>query len=229
MKLIGKIILILLFLLFIWLTNIYGQTMSGVDPFDEISVTGNLEVILTQGDNEEVTLEVEGIPEDKVTIKVERGILKLRLLNSIFYKDDEAKVHVTFKQLNVIRGQAGARIYCNDVLNAESLEFVANSGAMLEFEVETEKLEASASEGAILKLKGTTERHRASASTGGQYEAEQLTADIVYAKASTGGTVEVNAEESLEASVNTGGVIKYTGNPGETSIKKVLGGEVIKI
>ena len=225
MKTLSKVVLIVLFILFVWLANAFGQTTTQLESFDEVSVTGNLEVVLTKGDVEQAELHVKGIPADKITIRVDRGNLKLRLLNSVFYKNDKAIVYVTYKKLNVIRGQAGAIIYSKAPVVAESLEFVANSGADLDFEVESESVEASASEGANLELSGVTNRHRAKAVTGGQYEARSLKADIVYARAGTGGFVEVNAEKSLEASVNTGGVIEYSGNP-ETSIKKLLGGEV---
>lgn len=229
MKTASKIILIIVFLFLIWLANVHGQTVTQLDSFDEISVTGNLEVILTKGDNEQAVLETTGIPADKITVRVDRGTLKLRLLNSVFYKDDEAIVYVTYKNLNVIRGQAGAVIYSREIIESTNLELIANSGAELKFNIQVESLEASASEGATLKLRGNTNRQRASANTGGQYEADRLIANVVYAKAGTGGHVELTANKSLQASVNTGGVIRYAGNPEETSIKKLLGGEVSKL
>lgn len=229
MKTLSKIILILLFLFFIWLTKSYGQTTHQLSSFDEVSVTGNLEVVLIKGETEKAEVETKGIPSDKITVRVDRGILKLRLLNSIFYKNDEATVYVSYKNLNVIRGQAGAVIYSREAVESSTLEFVANSGAELEFKIVAENVEARATEGANLTLSGTANRHRASAATGGQYEAEDLDAQVVYAKAATGGHIELKATESLEASVNTGGVIRYAGNPEETSIKKVLGGEISKI
>ena len=226
--LLSKVVLIVLFFLFVWLVNSYGQTVTQLTSFDEISVTGNLEVILTKGETEQAELHVSGIPADKIAIRVDKGILKLRLLNSIFYKNDKATIYVTYKQLKAVRGQAGAKLYSQEQLESSDLEFVANSGAELKFEVVAESLKGSASEGASLHLKGKVDRHRAHANTGGQYDADRLEADIVYAKAGTGGHLELIANQSIEASVNTGGVIEYSGNPEDTSVKKLLGGEVIR-
>ena len=226
MKTFSRILLVALFFLFIWLTRTFGQTQKTLQYFDGISVTGNITVILEKGDQEEATIYADGIPEDKVKVKNDQGTLKFKLLNSVFYKDDEVKIYVTYSDLRYIKGQAGAVIRNKGTLNGDKLKVVVNSGANVDLSVETNALNGSVSEGGILELDGRTGSQTASAATGGQYEAGNMESSRTFVKAGTGGQATVFAIETLEASANTGGVIEYEGRPKEKSVRKLLGGTV---
>ncbi len=226
MKTASRVFLVILFFLFIWLTNTFGQTRRTLAAFDAISVTGNIDLILEEGETEEATVYAHGIPEDKVKVKVERGTLKFKLLNSVFYKDDEVEVRVTYKKLRGVKGQAGAYIRNKGVLTSDHLKVVANSGATIKLDVETNAIDGSASEGGVLELEGKTGSQNASAVTGGQYDSVDMQSERTYVRAGTGGQAIVNASEVLEASANTGGVIEYEGHPKDKTVKKLLGGTV---
>ena len=226
MKTFSKILLIVLFFLFIWLTKTFGQTKKSLAYFDGISVTGNITVILEKGDQEEATIYAEGIPEDKVKVKNDRGVLKFKLLNSVFYKDDEVKIYVSYSNLRYIKGQAGAIIKNRGSLQTDKLKVVVNSGSNVDLRIETNALDGSASEGGVLELDGTTVSQTASAVTGGQYEAGNMESSRTYVKAGTGGQATVYAVELLEASANTGGIIEYEGRPQEKTVRRILGGTV---
>ena len=226
MRTFSKIILVAVFFLLVWLSNLYGQTTKNLDPFDAISITGNVKVLLKQGDTESAEISAIGIPEDKLTVTVNRGVLKLKLLNSIFYKNDEVRVVVTYKTLRRVKAQAGAEVRSNNVIETDKLEVIGNSGAHLKLELNVNALDATASEGAIVKLKGKAGQQHASSSTGAQYEGESLLSEKAYVKAGTGGQVYINVTGLLEASANTGGTIEYDGNPNDKQIKTLLGGTV---
>ena len=226
MKTFSRILLVALFFLFIWLTRTFGQTKKSFDYFDGISVTGNITVILEKGEQPEATIYADGIPEDKVKVKNDQGVLKFKLLNSVFYKDDEVKIYVSYNELRFVKGQAGPIIKNRGTLSADKLKVVVNSGAMVDLEVESNALNGSASEGGILELDGKTGSQTASAVTGGQYEAGDMESSRTFVKAGTGGQATVFAVESLEASANTGGVIEYEGRPKEKTVRKLLGGTV---
>ena len=60
----------------------FAQSDYKLDTFDEISITGNIEVILKKSTEEKAIVEVFGIPEDKLNIGVRGQVLKLSLLNT---------------------------------------------------------------------------------------------------------------------------------------------------
>ncbi len=209
--------------------DLYAQTSRSLDAFDEINITGNIEVMLAEGDAEAASLETENIPEDEVTIKVSQGVLKIRVYDSVFYKNEKIRVYVTYRTLRAVRGNAGARVRNQAVLESDELLVRAGSGAEVDLRVALNSLDAGASEGGRLVLEGETGRQEVTASTGGIYDGLDLECSRSYVKANTGGQADVVAREVLEASANTGGRIRYRGNPESTSFKSVLSGEVEKL
>lgn len=207
----------------------FAQSNYKLDAFDEISITGNIDVILQKGEEEKAVVETFGIPEDELNISVRGQVLKLGLPNSIFYKNEKVKVTVFYKTLRAVRAHAGADVEATTLLEGDLLELRAGSGAQVSLEIKANKLEASATEGGILKVHGEVESQKVSASTGGQLRALELTCKNTYARASTGGEVEVVALESLDANASLGGSIEYKGSPEERNRRSVLGGDVRKI
>lgn len=206
----------------------HSQTILSLRPFDEISVTGNIDVTLIPGTTEAAKLTVVNIPEDKVTIKVVGGKLRIRVLESIFYKDEDIRVEVTYRELREIRTDAGAHLSGAEAVGGDQLLLRAGSGSRIDLAVHVRSIDGGASEGGLLELSGTTERQEANASTGGRYLAFDLTCPRTYAHASTGGEVQVQASEYLEASANTSGAIFYQGEPREVNSSTALSGKVEK-
>ena len=226
MKTYGRILLIALFLFFIWLTNAFGQSERSIEPFDAISVTGDIEIILTPGDEPKLKIDAHNIPEDQIKIRVAAGKLRIQLINALFYKDDDVTIEVFYQNLREIKAQAGTRIRCRDTIQGDQLTINVNSGAVANLKVEVNSFEGSASEGGNLKVAGQTTTQRASAASGGMYNAFKLESARTYAKANTGGQAEIVATESLEATANTGGIVEYKGNPKERSVRTILGGTI---
>ncbi|MDX1942435.1 MAG: head GIN domain-containing protein [Saprospiraceae bacterium] len=222
----------LLALLISWsIGHSVAQSDYKLDYFDEISVAGNIEVLLVKGDAEKAVMQTYGIPEDEVNISVKSQTLKLSLLNSLFYKNknERVRITVTYKELRSIRANAGAEIKSDEIIEADLLEVHAGSGAQVNLQVKVNKLDGSATEGGILQLKGEAENQKAQANTGGQYRAFDVECKNTYARAGTGGEVEIVARESLDAYASLGGQIEYKGDPDERYHRKFIGGEVRKV
>ncbi|NRB62902.1 MAG: DUF2807 domain-containing protein [Saprospiraceae bacterium] len=205
---------------------ITAQTDYSVDPFENLSVMGNIDVNLEKGTPGKVTLYAEGIPEDDIDIRVSRGTLRLKVLNSWLYKNEIIKVYVPYETIRNIRANAGAKVSSNQVIQTETMDIHAGSGAKIDLEIAVESLECNASEGSQLTLWGETTSQRVSAGTGGQVFNYDLASKRTYARSGTGGQIEVVAIEFLEASANTGGRIIYKGEPEEKRIKTIIGGDV---
>ncbi|MBK7869599.1 MAG: DUF2807 domain-containing protein [Saprospiraceae bacterium] len=232
MKKIFFIRLSLLALLSTWsIGHSTAQSDYKLDYFDEISVAGNIEVVLVKGDAEKAVMQTYGIPEDEVNISVKGQTLKLSLLNSIFYKNknERVRITVTFKELRSIRANAGAQIESDEIITGDLVEVRAGSGAQVSLQVKANKLEGSATEGGILSLKGEVDNQKAQANTGGQYRAFDLECKNTYARAGTGGEVEIVARESLDAYASLGGQVEYKGEPDERYHRKFIGGEVRRV
>jgi hypothetical protein len=224
-----RLVLIALFFLFIFLTKMTAQISYNLDEFDAVSAAGDVTVILEPGDELRAEVDADGIPEDKISVRVDRGVLKIRLIDAFFYKNANVEVVVTYQKLREVRGHAGAYVRGTAPIEADKFEAKATSGARVELEVLADMLKASTSEGAQLRLSGEVRTQNAAAITGGQYYGLDLECERTYVRAGTGGEAEVVANEMLDAAANTGGTIEYRGNPEEKETRVIIAGSVRKI
>lgn len=226
MKNIVQVLLILLFLALIFMGKAVAQKTIETEDFDQLFVTGNIEVMLTKGAENKVDLYVDGMPYDKVSVTVQRGILRLRTLESWMYRDEVIRVYLTYKELNAIRANAGAIVENEELIEADQFEVRASSGAQVELSIKANSIEGGASEGGILELEGSAEKQDMQISTGAQYNGFRLDVKKTYIRTNTGGHADVVALELLEASANTGGSVTFKGDPETKHIKTVIAGEV---
>lgn len=229
MRKLAKSIFILSILALSGLSQIQAQDTRSLSPFDELSVIGNIEVTLEKGDEEKAVIYTKNIDLDDVSVSVKGNVLKLRLLKSVFHKNDEVKIAITYQNLRIIKGSAGAKITNNSTLEGDKILTRAHSGAVVDLSLSVNVVDGAAYEGAVLKLRGKTDSQEAVAATGGQYKAINLDSNRTTVKANTGGEAEVVANQSLDASANTGGKVGYKGNPEDRNTRKVISGKITKL
>ncbi len=225
MKKITNSILVLLFLTTSW-SAFANITILNVDPFDEISVSGNVNVYLEMGNEESVEIREK---DHKITIEVSNGVLKIKRKNPLKikeYKGEPVDIKITYRKLRRVRGAAGSTISNSKKITGDQLKLDFHSGAQGRILVDVNDLDLSASEGAQLKVKGKTISQSVNVSTGAVLSAHRLDSDRTYVKATTGGNANVVANDLLEAKATTGGNIDYEGNPRKVKIKDTLGGNV---
>ena len=75
-------------------------------------------------------------------------------------------------------------------------------------------------------MTGETREFQAKTNSGGQLEAFRLKAQRVYVKSSSGGEAEVFASAYIEADANTGGSIRYKGDPDKEKINDKMWGDI---
>lgn len=208
------------------LTAFANPTILHLDPFDEISVSGNVNVYLESGNEESVEISEKN---HKISVEVSRGVLKIKRKKPLKikeYKDEAIDIKITYRKLRRILGASGSTISNSEAIKGDQLKLDFHSGAQGRMLVNVNDLDLSVSEGAQLKVKGKTVSQSASVSTGAVLSAHRLDSDRTYVKANTGGNANVVANELLEAKASTGGNIDYEGNPRKVKIKDTLGGNV---
>lgn len=216
-------------ILFLSVISLSAQSSRTTGPFDELIVSGKLNVLIEQSDNEEVVIYEEGYSEGDVNISLRNGVLKVSSVDGWIKKDNRRiPVRINYKHLHKIRVSAGAKLQSDQTIIVDQFEIKAGSGAEVELKVELKTLEANASEGAILKIYGETENQYVATYTGGEYEGRGLECANTHVKSNTGGQAEVVANQYLDAVANTGGGIRYSGSPQEKYTKSNLGGDIRK-
>ncbi len=200
----------------------------GIDsPFDELRVNGKIRLVLEPGDENAVEIAKD---ESKVSVEVRAGVLVVKRKEMWKYSSykEYIEVVVVYKdKLRKISADAGADVKSSQkIISGDALRLSFGSGATGQLALDLEDLEVSCGEGAELELNGFAEELTARGSTGGILEAYDLETKRAYARANTGGELEINVSELLEANANTGGRVDYRGNPAKTNTSHELGGKV---
>ena len=218
----------LLLFVFSFFNAVSQQTETrDVGSFSGVKAAEGIDVFLKQGDKEEVKVEVTGTDASNVITEVSGSYLKIHRRDGR-YRDLQAKVYVTYVELDKLSASSAGSIFSESGIQANSIEISASSAGSVEVAIDAESAEISSSSAGDVELKGRAKEISVEASSAGQIDAYDLLADKVEAEASTAGSVKVNVKESLNARASTGGSVRYRGNPDRLNSNSSTGGSVRK-
>ncbi len=204
------------------------RTVSG---FTGLDVSNGIDVYLTQGNSEKLTLDVKGLAEDEVRSEVRNGMLKLYIdrpggMNWLKNRNNSVKAYVTFRQLTKIAASGGADVYGQGVLSFNDLKLSASGGADVKLSLKADDLDINSSGGADAVLDGTARRVNVNGSGGADVDARKLTAETCNATSSGGSDVYVRATGDMSLRASGGSDIYYYGS-GRVVTKQSSGGSDI--
>ncbi len=213
---------------------ITAQDLSkSLEAFDNISISGSLEVDLYQGSPKANVTMVKGDIED-LKLEVKRSTLYISFKNKSgisWGNNRKALVDLYVQDLEGISVSAGSSVNSEFTIVADDFDANASSGATLSIALESKDLDADVSSGASLEIEGNSDRLNVDVSSGGSYKGKRLKAKDVDADVSSGGSIKVWVTDSLEADASSGGSIKYKGDPKQTDLDagKWSGGSIKKM
>ncbi len=207
-----------------------GQTTEPrmLDPFEEIYVSGKIEVELILGDEERVEVEVHHVEPGKVITESDGKELQIKMKPDIYPDERQVLVRVTFDDLNKLTATTGGMIWSDEVFTDDYLELNAFSGGDIQLEVWLDNLKAKVGQGSIIQLYGQTDRQEVKITSGGTYSAYEMKSNECIVTANTGGKAKVQVSDFLNARASTRGFIGYVGDPDRIKSNDSFGGEIIK-
>lgn len=180
--------------------------------YDEIEVSRGLDVYLTQGDSESISVQADENLHDIIKTQIEGNVLKIYVDENISFSEAQ-KIMVSFKTVSRISASSGSEVYSKNTINLESIRLVTDSGSDMTLNINAHSIDCSSSSGSDLRLSGTATNLIAEASSGSDIKAGDLKVETSRVKASSGADITVNTTKELHASTSSGGDIKYRGNP----------------
>ena len=197
--------------------NVVTEERDIKDNFNSIEAHAGLDVYLTQNGQNSVIVEADENLQDMVLTYVEGDVLHLTVDGNINFAESRT-VRVSFGDIKEIHSHSGSDVYSEGVIKGRDLEFSSSSGSDMTLEIEAENVTLSSSSGADLKVSGVTNSLKASASSGSDIKAENLVSQKCTASASSGADISLYTKQELIAKANSGGDIRYSGNP--SKVKK---------
>lgn len=203
-----------------------------VASYDQISVTGMMNVQLVSGKEGKIQVEAESNLMEYIETEVNGGHLKISVKNGYNIQPSNnypIRLIVPFEDLNAVTLTGSGNIRTSDEVRARNFDVKVTGSGNINLNLVTEKLEGSLTGSGDIKLKGTTEEFNCKVTGSGDFQAYDLKARNVDAAVMGSGDIEISVERELNARVSGSGDIKYRGNPEKQNFKTTGSGSVSKV
>ena len=229
MELMNKILITLIFACFVGTLAAQQSEVREVGSFRGIRAAEGIDVFLKKGPHESVRVDVSGNTElSHVITEVSGTYLKIHLRDGRFRRNINAKVHVTYREIDKISASSAANVYSEDEIKTRNLEIECASAASVILTIEVDEVEAGASSAGDVELKGKANRAEFTVSSAGEIDAYDLRAGIATATGSSAGSAKIHVLKELYAEATSGASIRFRGNPAKSRTDSRSGGSVKK-
>lgn len=203
----------------------FSQITKDIGSFNKVSVYDRISVELIPSSENKV--EISGDRQNDVELVNKNGNLKVKMKLKKLLDGEEIQAKVYFTDLNSIDLSEGSFVTSDEVIKVGIFEINTKEGAEVRLKLDTDKASIRAVTGAKVKVSGTSRILTLTSGTGGIIAAENLNAEDVTAKITTGGEIDLRASKTVDAAVRAGGSITIYGKPASISQKTTLGGSII--
>ncbi len=161
-----------------------------VSDFHAVSVSSGINLYLTQGNKETLSLEADENLMEHIITEVENGTLKIYSKKKL-RKYEKLEAHVTFKELDKISGSAGADVFADKGIKAEKMYVNMSSGADIKLKLKASKIKLNMSSGSdgIVDFEG--KNVHINASSGSDVEMYASNLDEFSANISSGSDIDI--------------------------------------
>ncbi|WP_306013602.1 MULTISPECIES: head GIN domain-containing protein [unclassified Allomuricauda] len=195
-----------------------------VGEFNKIKVFDLIEVNLIQSNENKIMIKGWNVDDIKWTNK--NGTLKLRMQLDKKFQGEDTMIEVYYTNLDVIDGNEGAQITCNEMVQKSKIELRAQEGATIRIGMDVDYADIRAVTGGIVKASGLAKNQTVVINTGGIFEGRELRTSTTDVKISAGGEADVFASELVDVNVRAGGDVHVYGNPQTVNKRTFVGGRV---
>ncbi|NQU85117.1 MAG: DUF2807 domain-containing protein [Mariniphaga sp.] len=224
-----------IFLLTLFIAGISGNANASTEKenrktsdFNSIHVSTGIDLFLTMGSDEKVTIVADDEIIDDIITEVKNGVLKIYQKNRMFRWNfnKERKAYVTVKTLEKLHASSGSDVISENTITGDELEVRVSSGSDIKIEVEVNSLDLKSSSGSDARIAGKAKYFKADASSGSDIKAQDLKTKNCEVEVSSGSDASVNVSGELIARASSGGDINYYGNPESKDTHESSGGDI---
>ncbi|MEE1947213.1 head GIN domain-containing protein [Pedobacter sp. KR3-3] len=220
---IKKISLLLIATFGFGLSLAYAQSSRSVNvkSFDQLTVSSGIDMYLTQGGTESLTIKGNNDVIKDVVVEQNGSSVLIKYKDGInwgrLFKNQSIKVYVNYKNIKSLTSSGGSDVYTENTMKADQLNVRASGGSDVKLTLNCKDLTLSVSGGSDANLKGTAENMQLSASGGSDIDAFGFVVNNAKVNVSGGSDANIYVNKALEAGASGGSDIHYKGN---ASLKK---------
>lgn len=207
--------------------NIITEKRSVTESFDKIDASTGVNVIVTQGNLQEIVVETDDNVMKYVITKVENGVLIIKLKQNTNTMSS-IDVKVQMPKIAGLEASSGATIDTRNTLRGTSISLKSTSGSDINAMLEYENVSCETSSGSTVTISGKALQLKTNSSSGSDIDANELVTNEAFSKASSGSGTRVNPIVKLDAQASSGSTIEYVKIPKKLIKIESSGGSVDK-
>lgn len=198
------------------LANAQSSKNVSVKNFNGITVSSGIDVYLTQGTTETLTIKgdadlIKGVivtqSGTNILIKYKDGVNWGRM-----FKNQSIKVYINFKNISNLTSSGGSDVFSEGTIKTDLLNLRASGGSDLKLSLAVKDLSLNISGGSDADLKGSGENMNATASGGSDINAFGYIVNYAKVNVSGGSDASIYVNKGLEAGASGGSDVNYKGN-----------------
>ncbi len=195
-------------------TGQYIAKKTHTKPFENVSVSGGFELIVTQDSLKDITIETYENIHSYIVVEVVNNTLKIHPEDGVnFTGDPNVKIHLSCNVLNKISSSGGGRISLDNGWTADELKVSLSGGGSVTGKVLLKSLDLDMSGGSESNVEGVAENLTISSSGGSVHKHFSLLVKKCHADMSGGASADLNVSDKLVVDASGGTSIRYKGNP----------------
>lgn len=181
--------------------------------FDGVRVSSGIDVYLTQGDKESITVEADANLHEYIITEVKNGVLHVYADNVNIREAEMERVHVTIKDVKSLRTSSAGDIVGETPVKTGDIELGTSSAGDIKIELYAKNVQIDISSAGNIRLTGEAEILDADLSSAGDLAAYDFKVREAKVDVSSAGDAQINVTEKLVARASSAGDIRYTGSP----------------
>ncbi|HUX58689.1 MAG TPA: head GIN domain-containing protein [Bacteroidales bacterium] len=182
------------------------------ESFTGIKVSTGIDVYLTQGNNEAISVEADENLHEYILTEVKGEVLYVYTDVNI-RKAERKRVYVTMKEIKSIKTSSAGDVVGETAVKTDRLELSASSAGDIKLEVYANEIDADISSSGDITLSGEAEMLEADLSSAGDLNAFNLKVREADISVSSAGDADINVTDKIKARASSAGDINYKGDP----------------
>jgi hypothetical protein len=181
--------------------------------FDGVKVSSGIDVYLTQGDKETITVEADENLHEYILTEVKDGKLHVYTDNVNIREAERERVYVTIKDVKSLKTSSAGDLIGETPVKGDNIEIGASSAGDIKIEVYAKEVEVDISSAGDIRLTGEADKLVADLSSAGDLNAGDFKVREAKVSVSSAGDATIYVTEKLVARSSSAGNITYQGSP----------------
>jgi hypothetical protein len=204
-----------------------------VKNFKSITVSSGIDLYLTQGNTESLTIKGDDDLIKDVIIEQNNGNIRIKYKEGInwgrLFKNQSIKVYVNYISLTDLTSSGGSDVYTQNNLKSDVLNLKASGGSDLKLSLTVRDLSLNISGGSDADLKGSGENFQLTASGGSDVNAFGYMVNNAKVTVSGGSDANIYVNKALEANASGGSDVNYKGKASLRKTSSSKSGDVNRV